>query len=87
MNVIFRSVWVVWFDTYQGPSRTDGSKDFGLESLDPNYVRGISRPPRNFCVNHIKCGIPALLQGIASLAQKYTEFKNTSSSRTKYFTL
>jgi hypothetical protein len=23
----------------------DGSKDFGLESLDANYVRGLCRPP------------------------------------------
>jgi hypothetical protein len=33
MNGIFRSVWIVWFDTYQGRSVKDGSKDFGLGSL------------------------------------------------------
>jgi hypothetical protein len=44
MKGIFRSVWIEWFDTYQGASK-DGSKDLGLESLDGNYVGGLCRPP------------------------------------------
>jgi hypothetical protein len=43
MKGIFRSVWIVWFDTYQGRSIKDGSKDFGLDFADPQTINNLKK--------------------------------------------